>query len=394
MKNILWLTSWYPNDFDKGYANFIQRQAVALSKYCRVYVLYLHPVADDQAPYAEDHIVTNNFLTEHIVYYRVPEPNNWFGKLISMRRYMKLALQRYKQFVELYGQPDYLHAQVPVRAGVLARHLSRKYKIPYALTEHYGIYNNEVVDPFVKRSAFYQRQAKRVIADANPLVVVSTSLGEDIHQIACKKDFTVVHNVVDTTIFRHQDVAVGELINFIHVSNMIPLKNVEGIIDAFKIVHKMLPSTRMTIAGRKSDAVLEHALNSGLTEDVLIFTGEVEYNQVADLMQQSAALVMFSNTESMSCVVAEALCCGLPVISTPTGIARDVIQESNGILVPKRDVKQLADAMYRIATGQFRYNRNEISQKAIAIYNYDSIGRQLSAVYQQKSTADAMLSKN
>jgi glycosyltransferase involved in cell wall biosynthesis len=127
--------------------------------------------------------------------------------------------------------------------------------------------------------------------------------------------------------------------------------------------------------------VLEHAHKSGLTEEEIIFTDEVEYHTVAQMMRKSTALVMFSNTESMSCVVAEALCCGLPVISTPTGIARDVIDSSNGIIVAKRDVNQLADAMYRVATGLFKYDRKQISQKAIDTYNYDVIGKQLLNLY-------------
>ncbi len=381
MKNILWLCSWYPNEYDHSAADFIRRQAQALAAYCRVYVLYLHPVPDNRAPYAQDHIQTDALLTEHLVYYRVAEKGNWLTKLLSMRKYLKISLNRYQQFVELYGTPDYIHVQVPIRAGVVARWIQKKMGVPYALTEHYGIYNDEVIDPFVKRSVYYQNQVKKIILGAQPLVVVSSSLGEDINKVACKKDYSIIYNVVNTDLFSYVEPAQRTEINFIHVSNMIPLKNVEGIIDAFKMVHKMLPNTKLTIVGRTRDVVLEYAEKSGLREESLIFTGEVPYEQVSSLMQQSSALVMFSNTESMSCVVAEALCCGLPVISTNTGIARDIINDLNGILIEPKKVKQLADAMYRIAVGLFVYDRAKISEQASQLFNYATIGQQLYKLY-------------
>jgi glycosyltransferase involved in cell wall biosynthesis len=79
--------------------------------------------------------------------------------------------------------------------------------------------------------------------------------------------------------------------------------------------------------------------------------------------------------------VAEALCCGLPVISTSTGIARDLINESNGFLVNKRDVLQLRDAMIFISENNSTYNREIIAGKYAELFNYKQVGKQLAAIY-------------
>jgi glycosyltransferase involved in cell wall biosynthesis len=294
---------------------------------------------------------------------------------------MKQADRCFKQYVELYGHPDYVHVHVPIRAGLFAHRLLRKKKIPYALTEHYGIYNNEVEDPFLKRSQVYISSVRRIVRDAKPLIVVSQSLADDMNREVIKRDSRVIPNVVNKKFFNYSPNTNTSFIQFLHVSNMIPLKNVKGIIDAFVIVHKMLPHTKLFLIGRTNDNILEHAEKSGLKSDSLIFTGELPYEKVAEYMHQSHALVMFSNTESMSCVVAEALCCGLPVISTSTGIARDIINESNGLLVEKRNIKQLADAMYRVATGLYKYDRKMISSKAVAMFSYEVVGKQISDCY-------------
>jgi glycosyltransferase involved in cell wall biosynthesis len=380
MKKILWLCSWYPNDYDKSAANFIQRQAIALSVYCDVYVLYIHPTTDQSAPYVNDHITSQGNLTEHLVYYRTAS-TNLFSKLRSIRRYQKIAHNRYRQYVNQYGSPDYIHAQVPIRAGAIARQISKQTHVPYALTEHYGIYNLEVLDPFEHRSFIYKNQVTKIIRDAKPLVVVSSSLGEDINKVVCKKDYIVVPNVVNTDIFHYREDSQPSSTDFIHVSNMIPLKNVQGILDAFKQVLLKIPSARLILVGRQSASVMTYASQHGFTSNQVLFIGEVDYARVAEYMQLGAALIMFSNTESMSCVVAEALCCGLPVISTSTGIARDLINESNGLLVNKRDVLQLRDAMIFISENNSTYNREIIAGKYAELFNYKQVGKQLAAIY-------------
>lgn len=382
MKNILWLCSWYPNDYDKSAANFIQHQAIAVSKRVNLYVLYIHPVFEKDAPYLSEHIHTDRGFTEHIVYYRSPKISGLFSKYISIKRYLKEAQRCFQQYRSLYGSPDYVHVQVPVRAGLFAHQLFRKHRIPYVLTEHYGIYNKEVQDPFLERSFAYINQVRKIIRDAKTVIAVSQSLADDMKREVADREYRIIHNVVDTRVFHYLPKPGRDIIQFLHVSNMIPLKNVMGIIDAFQVVNKLLPNTRLVIAGRATDEVLEHAEKSGLKKEQLQFTGELPYENIAELMQESDAFVMFSNTESMSCVIAEALCCGLPVISTPTGVAGEIIDDSNGVLVEIRNTKQLADAMYRVATGLFTYDRKEISDRAMAMFNHDYIASQIVDCYQ------------
>ena len=66
--------------------------------------------------------------------------------------------------------------------------------------------------------------------------------------------------------------------------------------------------------------------------------------------------VMSSNFEGFPNALVEAMATGLPVISTdfPTGIAREVVKEENGIVVPLRDEEALVKAMEELLFDESR----------------------------------------
>ena len=95
---------------------------------------------------------------------------------------------------------------------------------------------------------------------------------------------------------------------------------------------------------------------------------------------------MFSRFENLPCVILEALCCGLPVISSRVGGIAEVIDERNGILVESENVDQLADAMQQLVDNHALYNGQTISSDAIARFNYDTVGAQYLSLYKEISS--------
>jgi hypothetical protein len=155
MKKILWLPSWYPTKTDPYKGDFIQRQAKAAALYNRIHVIYVEKINTRPANIAgsEEQFAEGN-LTEEIIYnYSSSFPV--LGKLFSLLRYFRLNKKYIRQYIDKNGVPDCVHVQVPVKAGIIALWVKRRFKIPYVLTEHYGIYNREVVDPYEDRSWFF-----------------------------------------------------------------------------------------------------------------------------------------------------------------------------------------------------------------------------------------------
>ena len=98
-------------------------------------------------------------------------------------------------------------------------------------------------------------------------------------------------------------------------------------------------------------------------------------------MQRSSALLLFSRFENLPCVILEALCCGLPVISSHVGGVAEIIDESNGIFVESENIEQLTNAMQLIIDNYKNYDRVCIAKKAMQLFNYEAIGNQYCTVY-------------
>jgi glycosyltransferase involved in cell wall biosynthesis len=68
-----------------------------------------------------------------------------------------------------------------------------------------------------------------------------------------------------------------------------------------------------------------------------------------DLYRSADALVLPTLFEGMPTVVLEAMARGLPVLVTDVGATRELVDESNGAIIPKRDAQGLARAILRLA---------------------------------------------
>jgi glycosyltransferase involved in cell wall biosynthesis len=107
----------------------------------------------------------------------------------------------------------------------------------------------------------------------------------------------------------------------------------------------------------------------------------VSYEAVASMLKQSHTMIMFSRFENLPCVIIEALCCGLPVISTNVGGIPELIDQSNGILINNEDEEALYDAMQQVYLNCKNYNRNFISKSAQRKFSYQTVAKQIEEVY-------------
>ena len=384
---ILWLCSWYPHSTDRFNGDFIERQAKALSTFQQIEVIHL--VQNTSLLINETHRTeekSDKNLHTKIIY--IPLPDIHFATLTAVffnRLYYRRMLAVINEYLEENGKPDLVHVHVPVKMGAGALWLKWKFNIPFVVTEHANIYHKRVGEEiFTTYSPYFRFIAKRVFEKAEALITVSYYLGKTINEIAVKKEYIIVPNVVDTSLFHYTErKTTHPVFRFLHVSNLYSVKNPQLMLEAIKLFLQSDQSTEFIFIGNKTKEWELNAEKMGISKKNIRFMGEVPYEKIAEEMKEADALFMYSKSESFSCVTAEALCCGLPIVSSNVGAIPELVNMDNGILAAPESAVELAKAMHSLKKKYLAFNRTQIAVSAKAKYNYNIVAEQLLSVYQK-----------
>lgn len=377
-KKILWLCSWYPNKLDAYNGDFIQRQAHAAALHNDIFVIHLAGDSSGKINETCEVLTTAPGITEKIIYFK----KHTFlpASLFSYYKWLHLSKRAIRKYIIENGKPDIIHINIPVKAGLFGLWAKRKYALPYVVTEHWGIYNNVEVNNYETKNTLFKKLTKKVFEQAATFISVSRYLAEGVNRLVLQRTYTVVPNVVDTNIFYYKE-KQQHVFRFIHVSNMVAIKNAEGILRAFKLFSKHHSSVELIMVGDTDSSIREYAASLDFTNELVSFKGEVPYQQVAAEMQLADCLILFSNMENSPCVIGEALCCGIPVIATNVGGIPELVDGTNALMVDACDENMLAEAMQNIFQHYANYDNKKIAEKAQSIFSYPVISKQLDIVY-------------
>jgi glycosyltransferase involved in cell wall biosynthesis len=383
MSKVLFLASWYPSKVDLFDGDFIERHAKSASLYNQVFVIYV--VKD---PTIKDGKITvNKQITGNLISYKCYYPKSksklkWIEKIHSNIWMFKLQKRIFKKIVEEYGMPDIVHLNVLMKAGVFARWLYKKHKLYYVLSEHWTGYYPERKDDFLHHPFLYKFLSKKIYRNCLLPLPVTEDLGKRMNQtFGIEKGFIVIPNVVDTNLFYPDFKNKNVKKRFIHISTLGYNKNFRGILNAIEKLYKKRKDFELYIAGSPSKDIVQWVKDKGLFETCIFFTGVISYEEVAEQFRKADALIMFSRYENLPCVILEALCSGLPVITTDVGGIREVINEKNGILIPAENENELLAAAEYLLENLEKYNKESIASSAQKIFNYEIVGKQFDEVY-------------
>ncbi len=330
--NVLFLSSWYPNKLDSHLGNFVQRHAEAVALLNHVEVLYAVGDRHQKQKYVLDSEEIRGVHT-YIVYYR----KSLFPLLNLWRR--NLAYSFGFNYVTM---PDIVHGNILQTHLLFAKKLKKERGIPFIVTEHWSGFFKENVKSLSK---YKLKVAKLIAQDADLIAPVSIALKNDMQLLGIGNQYDVVGNVVDTELFvpATSKQAVNEFV-FLHVSNLVALKNPFKIIDTVIDLHLTYPFVRLQIGGDgDSDSLLLYIKDKKAEGFITVF-GKISLEEVADLMQLSDCFVLFSEYENLPCVLLEAMSSGVPVISSNVGGVSEIVDDKSGVLV-KLDRQDLKKAM-------------------------------------------------
>lgn len=169
----------------------------------------------------------------------------------------------------------------------------------------------------------------------------------------------------------------------VSIGRLMPAKNHDMLIDAFAAIHQDYPDYELSIYGYGDLKVKLEAkcVKLGIG-DCVHFPGSVK--NIHERIISADIFALTSNYEGMPNGLAEAMCLGLPVISTKVSGAIDLINEENGILIDIGDTKQLEDAFRELLENDEKKNilaieavklADKLSVEKIAGYWIDFINK-------------------
>lgn len=329
-KHILILSSWYPSEKHPFLGNFVQRQAILLSRIYTVSVLVTESSEDEEI----SSTTAEQFGIKEV---RVRYPKK--EKILEKRKVMEQAMSH---GVESLDNVDLIIGHVILPKGLQFVMAKKYFKCPLILVEHGSYFRPSQRE---NRSWIDKIIIRKVRKHLDEVVAVSEYLKKDMQGDFPKHNIHVIGNHVDAELFHYQAKKAHGKTEFLHISTMDEkTKNPEGIICAFKTLKEEYTNFRLTIVCDEDTEQWQELVRNFDMEDNVQFIGPLQWNEIAPYYYDADAFVLFSDYESFSIVLAEAWATGTPVITTNVGIAWNM-NPSLGILVEKGDRKSLVGAL-------------------------------------------------
>ena len=378
--NVLFLPKWYPSKFEEFDGNFIENHAIALSKKCRLGVIFVHSDDSISKNFTVEKTEHNGF-PEYRVYYKRPRLGiSLFNQVASFFRYRKAQTIGYKAYLKDIGKPDLCHVHINGRSALLANFLKTAENIPFLITEHWSGYTAESgAFKGYFRKKFYQYTAKQ----SSGITCVSNYLKEAIEQHGIKANFSIVPNVVNTELFQPKLGKANNPIRVVHISNLSKSpKNIHLIAAALNEVGAQRTDFELDIIGTGPDEdLMLEILNKGSMKDRFTFHGEIVLEKVASILQNADFLVLYSQFETQSVVMIEAFASGVPVVVSNVGGIPEYMNEERGLLLEPNSAEALKKGILTMLDQYKQYNQEQLRNYAIANFGEARIQEQFFQLY-------------
>jgi 1,2-diacylglycerol 3-alpha-glucosyltransferase len=274
---------------------------------------------------------------------------------------------------------DVVHVHQPFLSGMMGIMHCKKRRIPLVFTAHslYDHYANHYAPPMISGLSarliheymrFFLRRVDAVIANSADVetAVQSWATGVPICRIANGIDGHLFENSPEIRQAARKRLGLPEdAFIFLYSGRIAPEKNVEFLVDAFKVcTHRLEKGFFVIVGGGPQLQQIKRLVNEkGLSSRTLL-TGNVPYEKIPDYTRSANAAVTASRMETNSLSLIEAYMAGLPVIAFGSPGIRNMLQDRvAGFLCPN-DAIAFSDRMVEL--GQDPSLWNFLSKNACA----------------------------
>ena len=240
------------------------------------------------------------------------------------------------------------------------------------------VISSERIDP--RKSPFFRNILRRIFLPLTTHLVVQTEAIKSFYPSFIRIKTSVIYNPVSDEVFREMNNGKltiekeKKLNRIISVGKLDEQKNQQLLIKAFSRISPFFPGLQLVIYGEgplRED--LELLVRSLKLERKVFLPGRTEH--VIDEMRKSKLFCFSSDYEGMSNALLEAICVGLPVITTNVSGASELVQDGvNGFIVSIRDEEQMVNAMQRLLSDENMMDQfSAVNKRKASQFSIDKI---------------------
>lgn len=271
-------------------------------------------------------------------------------------------------------QPGYILDRLRLRAWISREHQKNRFDLieapDYEGMLPWGIRGVPVLCRGHGSAAYFdaevkKRRASRIIyyferqtlAHANRLVFVSKYTAEkELEAANLKRDFSVIHNAVDTEFFCPDEQLPKEKGLILFVNSINPKKGVEPLLISMNEVFQKSPVAKIRLLGKFSSNKYIQMLRGFVQEEFqsrVEFGGHVEQAEILRQMRQANVCVFPSFSEAFAMGPLEAMAVGSAVVYTKLASGPETIEDGiSGLLCDPYQPGDISEKILRIINNE------------------------------------------
>lgn len=381
--HILVLPSWYPTTSIPLNGIFFKEQTQALNN-AGIKVGVVYPEIRGLSYFNFNDLIRNHFhvTIENEDGIETIRKHSWnlFPKSTKLqaKQWIYEASKLFSKYIMLYGKPDIIHAHSALWAGYTAMLLSKKFNIPYIITEHSSSYAFGLIKEWQK--PYIQQSFKSAVQ----VISVSTAFADILSKYSTGSNISIIPNMIDTDYFYPKPKEKTNKFTFLYVGFLKKQKGVETLIRAFARAFENSNNVLLRIGGDgEQREELESLVDKLNISDKVEFLGMLSRSEVRKQLWDSNAFVFPSFFETFGIVLIEALATGTPVISTKSGGPQDIVVQDVGILVEPNNIDRLAEAIKNMYISYNCYDSDTIRKYAVKCFSNNTVINQLIELYRK-----------
>ncbi len=280
-------------------------------------------------------------------------------------------------------QPDLLHLHSS-KAGIVGRIVGRRTGVPSVFTAHGWGFSPGVP----RKRQILALQVERAMAPLAAKIICVSEFDRllALHaRVGNPRQLRTVHGGIDLeapgAAFQTSAQVAGQPPRFVMVARFSEQKDQASLLRAWSHLDD---EAHLDLIGTGPQLAKAQDLCRALHLQRVSFLGD--RHDVAQLLQNAAGFVLATHYEGLPISILEAMRAALPVVATDVGgISEEVEHGQTGVLVPRGDVKSLADALrVLIRDPEWRQVLGKAGQRKFAAqFGVQNMLRGVEAVYQE-----------